>query len=200
MGGYGSGNWYRWDSKATTDSQHGVDIRWLKQQRCLVPGYFGSITWSRRGEETGSIMYRVENDRIVLIYRHRPHDGDWEKVEQEVYFDQTPCNYGGYRKFFKCPHCWQRVAVLYGVGKYFLCRHCYNLTYQSQQNSKADRLMEKARNIIIRLGGGVSLLDPFPEKPKGMHWKTYYRFQAESMRLELQGWTLAESRLGLLGG
>ena len=31
MGGRGSGSWYRWDSKTTTESQHRIDIRWLKK-------------------------------------------------------------------------------------------------------------------------------------------------------------------------
>jgi hypothetical protein len=29
----------------------------------------------------------------------------------------------------------------------------------------------------MRLGGSVSMLDEFPEKPKGMHWRTYERWR-----------------------
>jgi len=180
MGGYGSGSWSRWNSKSTTESQHRIDIRWLKKQGYLQPGNFGSLSWSRRNKETGSIGFRMEADRMVLNYRHRPHNGEWEKVEQTVSFDRTPCNYGGHRTWFLCPRCWKRVAVLYGAGKYFYCRHCYNLTYSSQQEGIADRLMRKARIIRKRMGGSDNLIAPFPDKPKNMHWKTYWRLRERS--------------------
>ena len=37
--------------------------------------------------------------------------------------------------------------------------------------------MERARGIRLRLGGTPSLLDQFPDKPKGMRWKRYQRLQ-----------------------
>ena len=180
MGGYGSGNWYRWSSKTTTESQHSIDIRWLKKQGYLRSGYSGCLSWSWGGVQTGSIRYRIETDRMVLYYRHRPYGGKWENIEQVVSFDRTPCNYGGYRTWFLCPQCWRRVAVLYGAGKYFWCRHCYNLTYSSQQESKANRLMRKARKIRARLGASDSLMEPILFKPKNMHQKTFDRLRREA--------------------
>lgn len=183
MGGSGSGSWYRWDAKATTESQKRLDIRWLKNQGYLQPGATGSITWSRGGEQTGSISYWMEADRMNLFYRHKLSGGDWVDVEQQISFDRTPCNYGGYRTWFLCPRCWKRVAVLYGAGKYFYCRHCNQLTYSSQQEREPDRLMRKARKIRKRLGGDENLLDSVPWKPKNMHWKTYWRLRNEAENL-----------------
>jgi hypothetical protein len=40
MGGYGPGNWYRWDSKRTTESLHRIDICWLKSK-----AIFGLALW-----------------------------------------------------------------------------------------------------------------------------------------------------------
>lgn len=116
MGGLGSGSWYRWDAKDTVEQCHRVDIRYLKRQSLLKPGYLGWLKWSRGDEETGSIRYRIEENRMVLLYRHRAHGGEWEEVEEPVYFDWTPCNYGGERRWFICPimGCGKRVAVLYG--------------------------------------------------------------------------------------
>lgn len=187
MGGKGSGNWYRWDSKETTESHKQIDIRWLRKQGCLRNGVAGSLSWSRHGERTGSIGYRIEADRMVLHYRHRIKGGDWEDVEQIISFDRTRCNYGGYRTWFLCPICWKRVAVLYGADKYFYCRHCYNLTYGSQQERELERKARKADKIRDRMGWGPGFLDGIGPKPKGMHWRTYKRLCAmhESLSWEV---------------
>ena len=194
MGGSGSGDYFRWSTKSTTGSQHRVDIRWLKKQGYLRPGAFGSLSWSRGDEQTGSIGFRMEHDRMILNYRHRPHGSEWENVEQAISFDRTSCNYGGFRTWFLCPRCWQRVALLYGAGKYFFCRHCYNLTYASQQVQRYERLMMKARGIKERLGGSTDPSIPFPEKPKGMHWETYQRLREEAEQANHLSWLLIGKR------
>jgi hypothetical protein len=196
MGGSGSGSWYRCDSKTTTESQHQVDIQWLKKQGDLQPGTVGSLSWSCRDKRTGSIGYMVGVDRMVLNYRHRPHGGDWEDVEQVIFFDRTSCNYGGSRPWFLCSRCQRRVAVLYGAGKYFLCRHCYNLTYASQQESKEDRLMRKARKIRERLGASNNLMIPVLFKPKNMHQKTFDRLRIEEDHANTLSWIIAGQRFG----
>ena len=196
MGGYGSGSWYRWNSKTTTESQLWIDIRWLKKQGYLSPGAMGSLSWSRGEKKTGSIRYRTEEDQVVLFYRHRPHGGEWEQVEQTVTFDRTSCNYGGHRTWFLCPHCGKRVVVLYGAGKYFLCRHCYGLTYASQQEGKADRLMRKARRIRARLGASNNLMEHILSKPKNMHWKTFDRLCKVADHANNLSWLIMGQRLG----
>ena len=56
--------------------------------------------------------------------------------------------------------------------------------------------MEKARAIRQRLGGGADLSEPFPDKPKGMHWKTYYRLQQKAEHANCLSLVLAMQRLG----
>lgn len=197
MGGSGSGSWYRWDSKTTTESQHQIDIRWLKKQRYLRPGTAGSLLWSWGDEQTGSIGFRMEKDRLIFNYRHRHHGGDWKPVEQAITFDRTSCNYGGYRTWFLCPRCWKRVAILYGAGKYFLCRHCYDFTYSSQQESRSDRLMRKARKIRARLGASNNLMAPILFKPKNMHQKTFDRLRREADYANNLSWIIMGQRLGI---
>ncbi len=179
MGGSNSGSWYRWGAKATTESQRRIDIRWMKKKGYLQPENSGSISWSCRGEQTGYIRYSMEADRVILNYRHRSNGGDWEQIEDVVFFNITLCNYGGCRKWFICPRCQGRVAILYG-GKHLRCRHCHNLTYSSQQESPPFRLLRKAQNIRARLGAGLSTDDPIYEKPKGMHRITFYRLKKEA--------------------
>ena len=64
---------------------------------------------------------------------------------------------------------------LYGVRRDFRCRCCAHLAYKSQREDQMSRQLSKAQTIRLRLGGSASLLEPFPEKPTGMHWRTYER-------------------------
>ena len=187
MGGSGSGRTLRWGTRTTTMSQHHIDIRWMKKQNYLFPGKSGMLSWSSRGEKTGSIRYQIEKGRMILNYRIKESGEDWGDVKHAVLFDQTPCNYGGFREWFLCPKCSKRVAILYGAGKYFLCRHCYNLTYNSCNSSPLDRVFDKANNLREKLGGHAGMAYPIPDRPKGMHRKTYNQIRAEIERLEYIG-------------
>jgi hypothetical protein len=64
---------------------------------------------------------------------------------------------------------------LYGPGKYFLCRHCYDLSYESQREDKGHRALRRAQKIRQRLGGNANMMEPFTDRPKGMHHDTYLR-------------------------
>jgi hypothetical protein len=100
----------------------------------------------------------------------------------------TACNFGGERPWFICPGagCGRRVAVLYGPGRYFLCRHCYELVYESQRNNAIERALHKAQSIRKHLGGSANMMEPFPEKPKGMHHDTYMRLFWEHHEAEME--------------
>jgi hypothetical protein len=105
-----------------------------------------------------------------------------------VPLDWTACNFRGKRTWFICPgaKCSRRLALLYGPGRYFLCRHCYDLTYQSQRGNKMYRSLHRAQKIRKQLGGSANMTEPFPEKPKGMHWRTYERLWQEHHEAELE--------------
>ncbi|MFD0980998.1 hypothetical protein [Tropicimonas aquimaris] len=154
----------------------------------LEPGATGNVTWSRSGEETGSIRITAEPWRIVLDYRSRDAGGAWESLRYGVHLDTTACTLGGERHWFLCPaqSCGRRVAVLYG-GRIFACRHCYGLAYPSQREAAGDRAARKADRIRERLGwlGGV-LNGGDWGKPKGMHRQTYERLCSEHDRLVAQ--------------
>jgi hypothetical protein len=47
----------------------------------------------------------------------------------------------------------------------------------SQQEPVRERGILTARKIRMRLGGGENIMAPFPDKPKGMHWRTYDRLR-----------------------
>lgn len=55
-----------------------------------------------------------------------------------------------------------------------------------------------AQRIRQKLGGHFSSRSPFPSKPKGMHWQTYWQFQSKTSQYEigsLEGQLLALERL-----
>ena len=108
-------------------------------------------------------------------------------MQEPVPLSWMACTFGGERPWFVCPGagCDRRVAVLYGPGKHFLCRHCYDLVYESQQDDAMYRALHKAQAIRERLGGSANMMEPFPEKPKGMHWKTYERLWWEHHEAEM---------------
>jgi hypothetical protein len=173
VGGVGSGNWYRFDKKTTTSECHSIDVRYLYRNGLLKPDHSLFLRWSRAGRQTGSIGGVAYREQVTLLYRHRRGPGgEWVEVKETVPLTWTVCNFGGERPWFICPgaSCGRRVAVLYGPGRYFQCRHCCDLTYQSQREDKMHRALRRAQNIRERLGGSANMTEPFPEKPKGMHW------------------------------
>jgi len=178
---------YRWGSKDTADDCRSIDVRYLHREGILRTGRSHSLAWfDQDGQKKASIGVSVILGMVKLSYRYRScGESEWEDVEESVPLDWTDCNYGGSRPWFLCPavvnghRCVRRVAILYLGGRYFLCRHCYDLVYESQRESRTRRLHRKARKIRRRLGGEPDLNHPIPEKPKGMHWRTYERLRQE---------------------
>jgi hypothetical protein len=130
----------------------------------------------------GSINVATQRHSVTLKYRSRSYGEDWSDVEQRVAIEWTPCRFGGERPWFACSvsangvYCGRTVTKLYGAGRLFACRHCYRLAYVSQKESAHQRGLGKSQKIRMRLGGSPNMLEDFPEKPKGMHWRTYERW------------------------
>lgn len=187
MGGMGSGSWTRYQSsKGIAESRCAIKIQQLKKQNCLREGYSSIYSWSRNGEPSGSVGYSVKANGIQLNYRNRGSgQTEWENVELFIRFDYTDCNYGNQRTWLLCPHCHKRVAIVYSAGKYFVCRKCAQLNYRSQHENYFDRQLTKGQNIRQRLGGSRSICSPFPNKPKGMHWQTYWQLRRKVSQCEM---------------
>jgi hypothetical protein len=179
------------------ESNRRLDINRLRQAGCLQPGYWGSWEWKQDGERVASIQFWRKGDRLVLSYRVRQHDGEWQDVEQPTPIFWMPCRFGGARPYFVCPGivngiaCGRRVTKLYGAATYFLCRHCYRLAYASQREDRYDRALRRANNIRRRLGGEPGTASAFPARSKGMHRDTYERLQSAVLNAEI----LAQERL-----
>jgi hypothetical protein len=174
---------YSYGAKATVECCRSIDVlRWSRLGYLRSPRSF-SWTWTRDSERVASINVETSRCLIALTYRSRSYGEDWRDVAQRVQVAWSPCRFGGERPWFVCSvssnsaYCGRRVTKLYGAGHLFACRHCYRLTYASQQESAHHEGLLKAQKIRMRLGGSASMLDPFPDKPKGMHWRTYDRLR-----------------------
>lgn len=173
MGGAFSG---RRDGGPCTDEFLRLDVRRLQRDGYLRPGM--SYGWQWGGKRT--VNMRVEADRIRLTYRARQFGGEWQDMDYPVRLERTPCNYGGVRVWFRCPviRCGRRAAVLYG-GRIFACRQCHRLGYRCQRESDDDQLARRIGKIRARLGWEPGFLNGRGGKPKGLHWRTFWRLRRE---------------------
>ena len=177
MGGRGSGRSSSYGAGVPMCHEYrAIDLAWLKRKKLLNTGRSSMLTWSRNGRETGSIRVIGYERGVQLVYRQRRDGEDWTDVSEFVPFTETQTQFGGRRQWFRCLSCNGRCRVLYG-GAHFRCRKCYRLKYESQYEDASGRACSRAHALRKRLGQVGSLDEPFPEKPKGMHWKTYWRLR-----------------------
>jgi hypothetical protein len=178
MGGYGSGSRFGTDC---TDDYQSIDIRRWQREGLISPGQHISWQWLRNGDKVASIGAKVEAGQILLIYSYQRKGEEREHLEYPVRLQTTACHYGGIRYWFTCPAagCGRRVALLYLGRKYFACRKCYQLSYRSQREVSYDRAARQADKIRDKLDWELGILNGNGWKPKGMHWKTFYRLAAK---------------------
>ena len=175
--------------RAICESCRFIDVREWHRRGWLRTGQRFSSSWTWDGEPLGSIDVRTEADAVVLIFTGIRDS----KYEQRVPLVWTKCHFGGGRCWFRCC-CGRRAAILYmRNAPVFACRLCCGLAYRSQREIPRHRAISRAQKLRMRLGGTASLLERFPERPRGMHRKTYYRLlgramvaQERSMGLEIE--------------
>jgi hypothetical protein len=176
MGGSDSGR--PWSGKCSLDSCIRIDVNSFIRTGLLTPDYGFIMPWkSRHGTLSSCVTVHV--DRLIL---HTSREGI-ETRQQDVRLVWQRCNYGGQRPWFICPLCSRRVAKLFWWGA-FMCRRCTGLKYQSQRVDAATRRIYRAHGLRERLGGTGNSADPFPWKPKRMHWRRYWRLRDKAEHYE----------------
>jgi len=147
---------YSYSGRLVADSQHKISIYYLRKHGYLSGFMSGSLSWSCRGEETGSIGIEVKISdeekfaRLNYIITRRS-SGKKDNFDYKVSIVSTDCYFGGKRYWFKCPakDCGRMVAKLYQGQDIFACRHCYNLTYESRNENPTYRNYP-FREILLR--------------------------------------------------
>lgn len=151
-----------------------IDVRTLRRAGILTDTW---VTYLPMLRWPGIVKIRAARYLILLELRH-------QSIPLEIRVSWTRCHFGGMRPWLHCP-CERRVARLFkGLGGYY-CRQCFdNPRYASQAKSAQGRLHFEACKLRLRLGGIASLTAPFPERPRGMHQKTYARLRQRAEELE----------------
>ena len=175
MGGLGSGKNYM---QTTTDDALNIDIRWLRKHKKLIPNTAGQLAWSRREREIGRIGYTMYEDSMKLNFKC-----NGVSTEQIIAFEETPCHYGGSRKWLQCPKCFARVAIVYLRWEKFLCRRCTRLPYKSTLQSRYDHDIDKKHTLGREIFEDYRNGDGWRKK-KGMHQKTFDKKLTDYRKLE----------------
>jgi len=191
MGGPGSGNWYRWDTRRVIDAVVCLDVRILSRQGVLREGVQAVVTWRQGQQAECSIKLACERRGIVLTYRAQRAGGVWQTVHQEIAVERVRTGFG-MRALLRCSECQRRVALVYLSDRLiYVCRACMALPYKSQCERRDDRLSRRMRKLWKRVGvanGDTQQSVWSYPKPKYMHQSTYERWceLAEEVRMELQ--------------
>ncbi len=195
MGGIGSGRQWVNTRVLTTDCRK-LDVLELKRAGALKDGTIGSMNWS--DAEDGHVCFSCEPDRLHLLYQGHFFTNEITQDRHSIPLVWSDCRYGSQRPYFRCTghKCSNMVEHLYSHGEGFKCRFCLNLAYPCQNESKGDRAARRANKVRIKLNGNEGILMPVPDKPKGMHWRTYSRLREQCATDSDDAFKYAYNRLG----
>jgi hypothetical protein len=159
MGGFGSGNWYRWkDRKSTVEESLVLSMRDLRGR--IHPHSTGTFTWTWATGNTSSVGYFLTWHDGLPVFTLHYRWANSEDVQIPIRLQTTPTQFGGERWWFTCPlvvggtACNRRVGKVYlpPGARYFGCRRCHNLTYRSCQDAhESERLFARLDSMERRL-------------------------------------------------
>lgn len=195
MGGIGSGRASPNKRTLTTDCLQ-LSAQQLRKDDVLNSGNLGTISWG--DSKDNWIFFQVTQSQFKITYNLGAFSSFDQPDTTLLNIVYEACRFGGNRPYFICPNdsCSHRVVLLYSYNSHFQCRKCLNLAYPCQSEGAIERGYRRARKVRIRLGGTISLFDPFPVKPKGMHWKTYNALSRNSTRDATVAMDAAFKKLG----
>lgn len=154
-----------------------IDIRHWRRCGNLQAGKSFTWAWTYGGEPSGSVVVVVGVDTVRLTYALKNNADEWRDASQTIRTTATPCHFGGWRRWFECPQCRDRAAVLYLRGGRFACRHCNRISYVSQSGSTTARLCNRYHKLAALIDEG---------KPKWQRWATFNKLEVRFERVSQQ--------------
>ncbi len=158
-----------------------VDVRKWKRNGYLESGVAFTSSYFLGGKLVHSFLVRAFQNYLLIN-------------KQRVAIVLTPNTFGGDRSWFSCPACQRKCAKLY-FSKRLTCQKCTHLTYSSQNEGAAPRAIRRSRKIRHKLGADRSILVPITNKPRYMHWNTFYRLVSKADAAENIQYTFLQKQL-----
>ena len=188
-------------AKQTCEELKRIPVSFLKEKNYLKASWIGGeMSWSVRGNSTGSISIDVdpENTRLRCHYTYHGDSGDIPR-DYNVPLDSTPCYFGGRRYWFRCPMnrygsaCNRRVGVLYSRSGMFGCRRCQDAAYESQQDTHTGKLSNLRK--FYQLEGKLSDFNSVGRVKywRGQPTKRYRKILRDYARLEMLSSIVADT-------
>jgi hypothetical protein len=130
-----------------------VSISFLTKNNYIKPNQrqSGIISWSRNGDNTGSILIRVstepESPYLELDYKRNE-----APINYRVQLVSVPSNLGkGVVWYFVCPRTGKRCRKLYLADTYFYHRSAFTgCMYEKQTQSKKNRYLDIKLGVYFR--------------------------------------------------
>lgn len=117
---------------------------------------------ARVDEYHGRIVYEIPQYQLKIMSSPDRYSVTYYGGSYAIPIDKQPCNYGGYRYYFRCPGCNNRMRLLYCNEGIFLCRKCLNLCYFTQLLKPSDRCLAMANKVERKLNDKAGNLDRKP--------------------------------------
>jgi hypothetical protein len=183
MGGFGSG---RHPSRVAIEDSLRLDLSGLIRRKRVFPGAYcaGSLIWtvSDTGRRIGFFDYEANLVHPAHAYV-RLHQRENDLLpDYRVRIEQAPCRFGGSRWWWICPLTSLRANTLYlpPGATTFACRKAYCLAYPSERENRLDSTYSRQQRVSQKLGCKyIGFGEPLPDRPRGMHHRTYERLLAE---------------------
>lgn len=193
MGGFGSGGHNR--QRHCIDDYRRLDVLYLQRHKALRNGTQSIIRWSSSNRCDASIGVISDGSSVKLRYKTQVEpETAWTMIEDSFALVGVAKPFGGAQVYFSCRLCKRRSRFLYLKRGRFACRVCHDLVHKTQQAAKGERPMLKSQTLRERLGGLLGIEDPVV-RPKGMHRRTYERYQARIHAAECEVWDEAAGLL-----
>lgn len=180
MGGAGSGPQFLRAPKKTVENCASISTKELLQHNVFTSGEKTQWKQQSSGSLRLQVIAQAQGDTVTIVSACLDRDKDPQAVTVTVTISWSDCHFGGRRPWFICPAwndvpCEKRVTTLYlSEHGFFRCRHCAALGYKSDHAEPRERVLHQAQKIQRRLGGSGSIVDPFPSRPKGMHYDIWH--------------------------
>lgn len=192
MGGMHSGR----PQQHSTYIRRCLSLQIGKLRAYLVPGNVVSWVWHLGAEPSGQINIEVTSEQEIVLNYATTQDPP-QVIAERVEIEAQARHLGGTQLYMKCPRCSRRASKLYLYHYRFTCRHCTGLTYQSSSLADDSRLFNTHNRYRKKLDAKADDLSPgrLPSKPKGMHWRTYWKTCKKAQDAETARWEVLGPRI-----